>query len=105
MHGPYFFIEHFILDLPLVKAIICFIKQFGAVTRERACVKCPITTMMKSFNQGEEKGNQWKTVKFMVVTDLEFVTSLARIKYFFCTGEIFFGSRKIFFGSGKVVKN
>ena len=52
--------------------------------------------MMKSFNQGEEKGNQWKTVKFMVVTDLEFVTSLARIKYFFARVKYFLARVKYF---------
>ena len=99
MHGPYFFIEHFILDLPLVKATICFIKQFGAVTRERPYVKCPITTMMKSST----KTRKWKTVRFML--DFDFGSGkilFGSCKIFCGWGKLFFGSDKIFFGSGKL---
>ena len=102
MHGHDLIIEHFILDLPFVKATICFTKQLGAVTRERCWVKCPITTMMKGFQP--RRGNRQPMEDCQVYGShrLRICHGPGSRKIFFGLGKIFFGSRKIFFGSGKI---
>ena len=102
MHGHYLIIEHFILDLPFVKATICFTKQLGAVTRERCWVKCPITTMMKGFQPRRGKRQPMKDCQVYGSHRLRICHGPGSRKIFFGLGKIFFGSRKIFFGSGKI---